>query len=156
MALDSQKPCRDERCGAKGVIEGNSHERYGIPDGSCQVEMRAGERSIFRDQPPVLQLDSPPHEFEMVLYRADCRHRITDKGNIASVFCRKGGPCNERIDMDTIENDARCQTLVGKRHPNNTGLSGAHGWHRIEQVRNSTKPVIGGPDQGVGSCFLMP
>jgi hypothetical protein len=42
--------------------------------------------------------------------------------------------------MDTVENDARCETFVGKGHANNTGFAGAHGGHCIEEVCNSTKP----------------
>jgi hypothetical protein len=87
MVLDSQKPCRDERCGAKRIIEGNPHERYCIFDSRCQVEMSAGERSVFGDQSPVPQLDLPPHEFEMVLLSANGGHCITDKGNVAPIFC---------------------------------------------------------------------
>ena len=87
MVLDSQKPCRDERCGAKRIIEGNPHERYCIFDSRCQVEMSAGERSVFGDQSPVPQLDLPPHEFEMVLLSANGGHRITDEGNVAPIFC---------------------------------------------------------------------
>jgi hypothetical protein len=87
MVLDSQKPCRNERCGAKRIIEGNPHERYRIFDSRCQVEMSAGERSVFRDQSPVPQLDLPPHEFEMVSLSANGGHRITDKGNVAPIFC---------------------------------------------------------------------
>jgi hypothetical protein len=49
MVLDPQKPGRDERCGAKRIIEGNPHERYCIFDSRCQVEMSAGERSVFGD-----------------------------------------------------------------------------------------------------------
>ena len=86
MELDSQKPCRDKRCGAKRIIEGNPHERYCIFDGRCQVEMSASERSVFGDQPPAPQLDPPPHEFEMVLPSANGGHCITDKGNVAPIF----------------------------------------------------------------------
>ncbi len=91
----------------------------------------------------------------MVLLGANGGHRITDKGNIASVLCRKGGPYNERIDMDTVENDARCETFVGKGHANNTGFPGAHGGHRVEEVCNSTQPLIDGPHQSVGSRLAV-
>src|SRR5437667_8864632 len=86
MALDSQKPCRDERGGAKRIIEGNPCERYGIFDSQCQFEMSAGQRSVFRDQSPVQQLDLPPHEFEMVLLSANGGHRVADEGNVAAII----------------------------------------------------------------------
>jgi hypothetical protein len=54
MGLDSQKPCRDERRGAKRIIEGNPHQRHCIFDSKCQVEMSAGKRSVFGDQSAVL------------------------------------------------------------------------------------------------------
>src|SRR5882762_6431972 len=127
MVLDSQKPCRDERCGAKRIIEGKPHERYCIFDSRCQVEMGAGQRSVFGDQSPVPQLDLPPHEFEMVLLGANGGHRIADESNVAPTFCSKGGSYNKRIDMDTIDNDARCETFVSEGHANNAGLPGAHG-----------------------------
>src|SRR5712691_243520 len=105
MVLDSQEPCRDERGGAKRIIEGNAHQRYGILDSRCQFEMSAGQRSVFGDQSPVQQLDPPPHQFEMVLVSANGGHRIADEGNVALIFCCKSGAYNERVDMDTVEND---------------------------------------------------
>src|SRR6266576_5311727 len=150
MALDSQKPCRDERCGAKRIIEGNPYERYGIFDSRCQFEMSAGQRSVFGDQSPIQQLDLPPHEFEMVLLSANGGHRVADEGNVALIFCYKCGPYNQRIDMDTVENDAGCETLVGKGHADNARLPGAHGRHCIEDVCNSTEPVVDGSCQGIG------
>jgi len=155
MVLDSQKPCRDQRCGAKCIIEGNPYERYCIPDSRCQVEMSAGERTVFGDQSPGPQPYLPAHKFEMVLFSANGGHRITDKGNVAPIFCRKGGPYNERIDMDTIENDARCETFIGKGHTNNARFPGAHGGHCIEEVCNSTKPLVDGPYQNVGSRLAV-
>jgi hypothetical protein len=86
MVLDSQKPCRDERCGPKRIIEGNPHERYCILDSRSQVKMSAGKRSVFGNKSPVPQLNLPPHEFEMVLPSANGGHCITDKGNVAPIF----------------------------------------------------------------------
>jgi hypothetical protein len=57
----------------------------------------------------------------MVLLRSDCGHRITDKGNVVPIFRCKGGPYKERIDMDTVENDAYCKTFVGKGDAYDTG-----------------------------------
>src|SRR5947199_9136656 len=113
MALDSQKPCRDERGGAKRIIEGNPYERYGIFDSRCQFEMSACQRSVFGDQSPVQQLDLPPHQFEMVLPRANGGHRVADDGNVAAIFCRKCGPSDERIDMDTVQTDDGFSSWVG-------------------------------------------
>src|SRR5258707_8717085 len=133
MVPDSKKLRRDERCGAKRIIEGNPRQCYCIFDSGCQVEMSAGERSVFGDQSSVPQRDLPPHQFEMVLLSADGGHRIADEGNVARIFCAKGGPYNERIDMDTIENDARCETFVGKGHANDASFPGAHGGRGIEK-----------------------
>src|SRR2546430_1407304 len=150
MVLDSQEPCRDERCGAKSIIEGNPYQRYGILDSRCQFEMSAGQRSVFGDQSPIQQLDLPPHEFEMVLLSANGGHRVADEGNVALIFCRKCGPYNERIDMDTVENDAGCETLVGKGHADNARLPGAHGRPWIEEGGKSGQPVVVGPSPRVG------
>src|SRR5258708_28482776 len=111
MVPDSQKRRGGERWGAKRVMEGNPRQRYCIFDGGCQVEVGAGERSVLGDQSSVPQLDLPPHQFEMVLLGADGGHRIADEGNVARIFCAKGGPYNERIDIDAIENEARSQTV---------------------------------------------
>src|SRR6266581_1699562 len=81
MVLDSQKPCRDQRCGAKCIIEGNPYERYCILDSRCQVEMSAGERTVFGDQSPGPQLYLPPHKSEMVLFSADGGHCIKEVCN---------------------------------------------------------------------------
>ena len=66
------------------------------------------------------------------------------------IFCCKCGPYNQRIDMDTVENDAGCETLVGKGHADNARLPGAHRRHCIEEVCNSTQPVVDGSCQGIG------
>src|ERR1700676_1778806 len=91
----------------------------------------------------------------MVLLCAHCGHRVTDKGNVAPIFGCKGRPHNDWIDMDTVENDARCETFVGKGHANNTRFAGAHGGHCIEEVCNSTKPLVDGPYQSVGSRLAV-
>jgi hypothetical protein len=131
------------------------HERYCIFDSRRQFEMSAGERSVFGDQSFVPQLDPPPHEVEMVLLNSNGGHRITDKSNVAPIFCRKGGSYKKRIDMDTVENDARRKTFVSKGYANNARFPGAHGGHRIKEVCNSTEPLVDGPYQGVGSCLAV-
>jgi hypothetical protein len=57
--------------------------------------------------------------------------------------------------MDTVENDARRETFGGKGHANNTRFPGAHGGHCIEEVCNSTKPLVDGPYQGVGNRLAV-
>jgi hypothetical protein len=57
--------------------------------------------------------------------------------------------------MDAVDNDARCETFVSKGHANDAGFSGAHGGHCIEKVCNTTKPLVNGSCQCVGSCLAM-
>jgi hypothetical protein len=115
----------------------------------------ACERAIFGDQPPAPQVNLPSHEFEMISISADSRHCITYKRKIIPILCGKGGAYDNRIDMDAVDNDARRETFVSKGHANNAGFSGAHGGHCIEEVCNTTEPLVNGSCQGVGSCLAM-
>jgi hypothetical protein len=155
MSFDSQKSRRHKRCGAKRLVEGNSPERYGIFDSRRQGQMSACERAIFGAQPPTPQVDVPSHEFEMISIRADCGHCITHKRKIIPILGGKGGAYDNRIDVDAIDNDAHCETFVGKRHANDAGLSGAHRGHGVEEVRDAAKPLVNGSYQGAGRCFAM-
>src|SRR4030088_1113011 len=57
--------------------------------------------------------------------------------------------------LDTVENNARCETLVGKGHANNTRFPGAHGGHSIEEMCNSAKPVVDSSYQSVSSRLAV-
>src|ERR1700686_2166686 len=57
--------------------------------------------------------------------------------------------------MDTVENDARGETFIGKGHANNTRLPGAHGGHCIEEVCNSAEPLVDCRCQTVGSRLAV-
>src|SRR4030081_41938 len=57
--------------------------------------------------------------------------------------------------MDTVENNTRGETLVGKGHANNTRLPGAHGGERLEEMCNSAKPVVDGSYQSVRSRLAV-
>ena len=70
----------------------------------------------------------------MILLGADSGHCITYKRNIIPILCGEGGTYDNRIDMDAVNNDARCETFVSKSHANDTRFSGAHGGHCIEEV----------------------
>src|SRR4030088_2976436 len=91
----------------------------------------------------------------MILLLSAFGPRIAHKGNIAPIFRCKGNPYKERIDMDAVENDAPCETLVGKGHANNTRFPGAHGGHSIEQMCNSAKPVVDSSYQSVRSRLAV-
>jgi hypothetical protein len=115
----------------------------------------ACERSIFGDQPTTPQVDLSSHEFELISIAANSGHCITYKRKIIAILRGKGGAYDNGIDMDAVDNDARCETFVSKGHANDAGFSGAHGGHCIEEVCNTTKPLVNGSRQGVGSCLAM-
>ena len=106
-------------------------------------------------KPAVPQVNLASHEFEMILLSADSGHCITYKRNIVPILCGEGGTYHNGIDMDAIDNDARCQTFVSKGQANDTGFAGAHGGHCIEEVCNTTKPLVNGSYQAVGACLAM-
>jgi hypothetical protein len=74
----------------------------------------------------------------MILLTANGGHRITDEGNVAPTFCCENGPYDDGIDMDTVENDASRETLLGESHTYNAWFASAHRGHCIEEVRNAT------------------
>jgi hypothetical protein len=100
-------------------------------------------------------MNQASHEFKLVLLSADSGHGITYKRNIIPILGGEGGTYDNRIDMDAVDNDARCETFVSKGQANDTGFAGAQGGHCIEEVCNTTKPLVNGSYQAVGACLAM-
>ena len=53
--------------------------------------------------------------------------------------------------MDTVANEARGEALVGKGHADNAWLPGAHGGHRIEEVRHAAQSLLDRPRHSAGA-----
>src|SRR5215472_17824500 len=89
--------------------------------------MCACERAFIRGQPPAGKFYSPTKQLEIVQRCPNGRHGVSDECNPIRALCGKRGANRNGIDMDPVDDETGCQSMLrkcGADDPGARALSG--------------------------------